>query len=66
MFKKFIRKKIVAILCEISKEAETEASKCAENYVKTDNYQNNPYRGPAIGFLEGTNWLSNEVLKRLG
>ena len=65
MFKKYIRKKIVGLLCEITESTEKEATKCAEDYVKNDKYQNNPYRGPSLGFIRGTNWLSNELLKKL-
>lgn len=60
-----IRKKIVRALCDISKGAEEEAARVAEDYVQNDKYQNNPYRGISTGFIQGVNWLSNELLKKL-
>lgn len=65
MFKKYIRKYINKILCDICKEAEQKASECSEDYVKNDKYQNNPYRGTFHGYICGVNWLSNEISKRI-
>ena len=66
MVKKLIRRKVIDIICEVVKNAENEALKCADEFVKTDKYyQNNPYRAPALGFIRGVKWLSNEITKKL-
>ena len=65
LFDKYIRKRIIKITAEITKEAEQKAAECSEDYVKNDKYQNNPYRGTFHGYICGVNWLSNEILKRI-
>ena len=65
LFRKYIRKQIIKILCEVSSHAEESASKFSDDYVKNDKYQDNPYRGPALGYIEAVNWISNEILKRI-
>ena len=65
LFRKYIRKQIIKILCDI-KNTEEEASKCAEDFVKNDKYyEGNPYRGVCHGYISGVNWISDEILKRL-
>ena len=46
-------------------DVEQAASDCSDDYVKNDKYQNNPYRGPFVGFIEGVNWFTDEIFKRL-
>jgi len=65
LFKKYFRRQLIKILCEVSSYAEEAAGEFADDYVKNDNYQDNPYRGPALGYIHAVNWMSNEILKRI-
>lgn len=65
LFKKYIRKQIIKILCDIGTHTEARASEFTNDYLKNDKYQNNSYRGPFAAYIDATNWMSNEILKRL-
>lgn len=66
LFKKYFRKHLIKILCEVSSHAEEAAGKFADDFIKNDKYyDNNIYRGPALGYIHAVNWMSNEILKRI-